>query len=70
MEFAPMSSHPISHEELQEAYNVGVLRQNESSLARCYLQLHEAARNVCANGWPGCDQDKMAAIELLRKMIS
>jgi len=65
-----MSSHPISHEELQEAYSVAVLRQNESSLARCYLHLHEAARNVCSHSGLGCDQDIMAAIELLRRMVT
>lgn len=65
-----MSSHPISHEELQEAYSVAVLRQNESSLARCYLHLHEAARNVCSHSWSGCDQNTMAALESLRKLVT
>jgi hypothetical protein len=66
-----MSSRPITHEEAQEAYDVAVLRQDDSSLARCYLQLHEAARRVVsALDWSGCDQDARAAMEALRKIVS
>ena len=65
-----MSSRPVPHEEAKEAYDIAVVRQDESSLARCYLELHEAARAVCSLDWSRCDDKTTAAIERLRKMIS
>ena len=66
-----MSSRPIPHDEAKEAYEIAVLRQDESSLARCYLELHEAARAVCSLDWSRCDDDNVtAAIDRLRKMVA
>lgn len=65
-----MSSETITCEEVKEAYDVAVLRQGESSLARCYVELYRAARKVCSSECVGCDQDTVAAIEALRKVTS
>lgn len=65
-----MSTGPLTHEEAKEAYNVAVLKQGESNLARCYVELYRAARRVCATDSSGCGQDAAAAIEMLRKVIS
>jgi len=65
-----MSSGPLTHQEAKEAYDVAVLKQYESILARSYLELYRAARRVCSSDPSGCGQDMAAAIEALRKVIS
>lgn len=65
-----MSSEPVTCEEIKEAYDVAVLKQGESNLARCYVELYRAARNVCSANCSGCDPDTVAAIATLRKAIS
>lgn len=65
-----MSSGPLTHEEAKEAYDIAVLKQHESNLARCYVELYRAARRVCSSECSGCDQDMAAAVETLRKVIS
>ena len=65
-----MSSSPISEEDIHEAYTVAVLKEHESSLARCYLQLHRTASRVTSFDWTSSDQGAMAAIDALRKIVS
>jgi hypothetical protein len=65
-----MSSHPITREEAEEAYDVAVLKQDESGLARCYQQLYEAARRVGAIDWPLDNAHARAAMESLRKLVA
>jgi hypothetical protein len=65
-----MSSYSITQMEAQEAYDVASLKRNESRLARCYLQLYEAARRVSAFDWSASDSAAKAAIEELRKVVS
>jgi hypothetical protein len=65
-----MSTRAITHEEAKEVYNVAVLRQHESNLARCYVELYRAARRVCSTDSSGCGQESAAAIEMLRKVVS
>ena len=65
-----MSPRPLTHEETKEAYDVAVLKQHESILARCYVELYRAARGVCSSDCSGCGQDMSAAIEALRRVIS
>jgi hypothetical protein len=65
-----MSSGQLTHEEAKEAYDVAVLKKDESNLARCYVELYRAARRVCSSDWSGRNQDTVAAIETLRKPIS
>jgi hypothetical protein len=65
-----MSTGPLTREEAKEAYNVAVLKQGESNLARCYVELYRAARRVCSTDSSGCGQETAAAIEMLRKVIS
>jgi hypothetical protein len=56
--------------EAEEAYDIASLKKNESGLARCYMQLYEAARRVSAFDWSGSDSAARAAIEDLRKVVS
>jgi hypothetical protein len=65
-----MPSHPITQKEVQEAYQAAALKRDESGLARCYLQLYEAARRVSSLDSSECDPAAKAAIEALRKMVS
>ena len=65
-----MSSRQLTHEEAKEAYDIAVLKKDESNLARCYVELYRAAHRVCSSDWSGCNQDTVVAIEILRKVIS
>ena len=65
-----MSSRPIPHEEVKEAYGIAVLKQDESSLARCYLELHEAARVVCSFNGLRCNDDAIAAFDRLQRLVA
>ena len=65
-----MSPEPVTCEEVKEAYDVAVLRQGESNLAHCYVELFRAARRVCSCDYSSCDQETVAAVEALRKVIS
>jgi hypothetical protein len=64
-----MPSHPVTQKETQEAYQVAALKSNESGLARCYLQVYQAARRVTSLDASGCDPAAKAAIEALRKVV-
>src|SRR6516164_9809513 len=69
-ELAKMSSHSITRVEAQEAYDIATLKREESGLARCYLQLFEAARRVSTFDWPGCDSAASSAMDALRQVVS
>lgn len=65
-----MPAGPFTKEDLREAYDVAVLKQHESNLARCYVELYRAARSMCSGNSSGYDRDMAAPVEALRKMIS
>ena len=64
-----MSSGALAHGEAKEAYDVAILKQDESSLARCYVELYRAAHRVCSSNSSGCNQDAAMAVEALRKLV-
>lgn len=55
---------------MKEAYDVAVLKQGESNLAHCYVELYRAARRVCLSDLSGCSPEAVAAIDVLRKVIT
>jgi len=65
-----MLPQPVTCEDVREAYDVAVLKQGESNLARCYVELLRAARRVCSSDCSGCDQHLIVAMQALRKVIS
>jgi hypothetical protein len=65
-----MSSVPLARGEAKEAYDIAILKRDESSLARCYVELYRAAQRVCSGNLSGCNHDAATAIDALRKVIS